>query len=178
VIGSLSYFEGPTSAVVMDTAAVVTDVVVTVRDTAATVRDTTSVVAEQCAGGGCVPLRCGEVRVEPDPVCEGAEVTLTAGPLCGEGVVSVGWALDGDTVADESGDPLVRSLSAGAHEVTAFVEDSCVDPGPQRCSSTVSVTVVPGFREEVSAVRLGEPPLRVAPRGGQLIVEHDPAATA
>jgi hypothetical protein len=171
---------------VLDTWATVreTDAVATV--TAAVVSEANPIVLDEpivvdvlCEDPSCTPLACDGITVEPDPVCDGESMTLAADITGGECLVAVEWDFDGDTLTDAVGNPVTATLPVGSWDVSATVTDSCADPAPQGCSvsgtATVSSEALPG---EVSAVRLGEPPLLVAREAGRVTVEREAGATA
>lgn len=133
--------------------------------------------ADDC-GSSCTVLSCGLVTVSPNPTCEGTEQAFMLDVTGGEGAVTVEWDLDGDTLPDVGGNPVVQALPAGAVTVTAFATDSCTDPVPQTCSASlpVDVWVGAGVLDEVSPP--GALPLLVMPQDAGLVVEREPDALA
>jgi len=135
-----------------------------------------TVDAEDCP---CEPLTCDEIIVDPDPVCEGTEQTLTAQATGGEGVLVFLWDLDGDTVDDEQGNPVQAILPVGVPIVQVTVIDSCVDPAVQSCSLWEVATVFSAIPPpEISDVRAGAPPLLVRRDAARLVMEVVPEAVA
>ena len=133
---------------------------------------------EQCASGGCSPLICDGIVVDPDPACEGTIRTLNLAWRGGAPPVTVEWDLDGDGLPDATGNPAIVVLPAGATTVTAVATDSCA-PVPATCTLSQSVIVLssapPG---EVSDVRAGAVPLLVLDHGGRVSFEDRADASA
>jgi len=153
---------------------------VTARDGALAATDGEAVIQQQCADTNCAALQCDGATVDPEAVCSGTPQTFEAFHTGGEGPVTVGWDVDGDTTADEVGNPATLTLPAGTTLVTARVLDLCLRPRPQGCTVPVPVTVDDGAPPaEVSDVRAGAPPLRVSlsPAPG-LVLENLPDASA
>lgn len=161
----------------VDTDAVVEETAVGWFGTAGEIADLPVTMTEQCSVPACIATRCGIATASPQEICEGEEVTLRLSGACGEGAVTVGWDLDGDTVADEQGFEVAATLPTGSHEVTATATDACPDPGPGSCEATAEVTVLPADPPgEISGST--EPRLRVVRRGEALRVEAAPETTA
>jgi hypothetical protein len=157
-----------------------TDPSITARDGALAAADGEAEIQQQCTDTECAALFCDGATVDPDTVCSGTPQTFEAFHSGGEGPVTVGWDVDGDTTADEVGNPATLILPPGTTEVTARVLDLCLRPRPQGCTTPVPVSVDDGSPPpEVSDVRAGAPPLRVSltPAAG-LILENLPEASA
>jgi hypothetical protein len=135
-----------------------------------------AVDADDCP---CATLECTDLTVAPDPVCEGEEQTFTLTTSGGEGAVTVEWDLDGDTMPDATGNPLVQALAEGDWLVAATATDSCADPAPQQCATSVPATVLSAAPPaEVSEAGSGAPPLLVRKLPDRLVVEGLPGAAA
>jgi hypothetical protein len=132
-----------TTAVVTDTTAVATASAAVITVTDAVAEDPGLSVQEQCSDSSCAELACRGVVAAPDPACEGDVITFTLDHIGGEGSVTVEWDLDGDTVVDDSGNPVTASPGIGDWGVTATAIDSCQSPGPQECTAGTILTVNP-----------------------------------
>jgi len=103
-----------------------------------------------CPSPGCAPLGCSDLTVGPGS-CDYDPRTLSVSHTCGEGAVTVGWDFDGDTLAEEWGNPLTTTLPAGDLTVTAILTDGCPEPGPQTCSVSTEVSVRPSPEPRIQA---------------------------
>lgn len=126
-----------------------------------------------CAVDACPPLACLGIESDPLTPCAGEEAMLTLRYDGGE-VVTVAWDLDGDGATDAVGNPVFVQLPIGTASITATATDACPRRA-QRCQSSTTVTVIDSARPlEVSAVRAGDVPLRVASHGARITAQEVP----
>jgi hypothetical protein len=150
-------------------------VVVTDADGCSGLSAPVAVNADNCTG--CAALTCGALSILPDPSCEGDTQTLELTIMGGQGIVTVGWDLDADTIADVVGNPVLVQLPPGSIAVSATATDSCTPA--QQCIVSAVATVRPiGIIPLIEVSGPGLSPLLVSPGGGATTVEADPAATA
>jgi hypothetical protein len=144
------------------------------------VTDTTALtMTTQCGGGGgCAPLRCDDIAVDPNPACEGTSQQVALVTSGGVGAVSVRWDLDGDTTPETPGNPTASTFVFGTTTVRAFAEDECM-PMPGTCELSADVRVLSATPPaEVSDVRAGAVPLLVLDHGARLSFEERSDAMA
>jgi hypothetical protein len=130
--------------------------------------------ARDCSSA-CPPLSCLRIDARPPSTCAGEAVELTGVASGGAGSLWFEWDLDGDTVADVTGNPAVVPLGAGLHAIDVTVTDRCT-PVAQACTSSTSVQVSASSIGEVSGASDG--PLLVRDRGDALEISSRPAALA
>lgn len=147
---------------------------------ATVVTDVSSLAVEtQCdEAGSCLALDCGVLSVTPPPpACEGTTQVLALEVRDGVPPVTVTWDFNGDTVADETGNPVSVALPVGTTTVTVTATDSCV-PVPDTCSRLVDLEILSGAPPgEVSDVRGGALPLLVLDGGARVSFEERGDAT-
>src|SRR5205823_705348 len=71
-----------------------------------------AVDADSCSGS-CATLTCSGIAVVPNPGCPGVQQQFSAAYSGGEGVVTVQWDLDGDTVLETTGNPVTATHVPG-----------------------------------------------------------------
>ena len=157
-----------TTAIVQDTTSPVKDIMVETMDSSAHIVDTRADTEKQCPP--CIELSCDSIGVDPESGCEGGSQVLTAVYAGGEGPVTVEWDFDGDTIPDDTGNPVTVSFAAGSRTVSATVTDSCADPDSQSCAMSTLVTV---NRTPVPNITALGPTDFCAPEGESVTLEAD-----